>query len=111
MSDVDKVKQGLNCCKNSYPKNCKFCPYEKDCTHHETCDILIRNAISVIAQMEQEIDRKEGHWEVLTMCANEGTYCSVCHTKVFDFVHPPKRKLSMFCPHCGSKMKDGDWDG
>ena len=47
---------------------------------------------------------KTGHWEVLTMCANEGTYCSVCHTKIFDFVHPPKKKLSRFCPHCGAKM-------
>ena len=53
---------------------------------------------------EQQAERKEGHWEVFTMCANEGTYCSVCHTKIFDFVTPPKRKLSMFCPHCGAKM-------
>lgn len=49
---------------------------------------------------------KEGHWEVFTMCANEGTYCSECHTKIFDFVTPPKRKLSMFCPHCGAKMSE-----
>lgn len=51
-------------------------------------------------------ERKEGHWEVFTMCANEGTYCSECHTKIFDFVTPPKRKLSMFCPHCGVKMSE-----
>ena len=54
MADVAKTLNGLNCCKNSYPKDCKHCPYEKDCTHHETCDILIRNAISVIAEQQAE---------------------------------------------------------
>lgn len=57
MADVTKTLNGLNCCKNSYPKDCKHCPYEKDCTHHETCDILIRNAISVITEQQAEIER------------------------------------------------------
>ena len=52
---IEKVKQGLRCCKNSYPKDCKHCPYEKDCTHHETCDILIRNALSVIESLQSDV--------------------------------------------------------
>ena len=57
MADLDKVMKGLNCCKNSYPKDCKHCPYEKDCTHDGTCDILVRNAITVIAYQRMEIER------------------------------------------------------
>lgn len=57
-----------------------------------------------IEALEQQ--PKTGHWVVLTMCANEGTYCSECSTKVFDFVHPPKKKLSQYCPHCGVKMDE-----
>lgn len=55
MANVEKVKQGLRCCKNSYPKDCKHCPYEMDCTHHETCDILVRNALSMIESLQSEI--------------------------------------------------------
>ena len=61
---------------------------------------LIDDTLTLLKEQQP----KTGHWEVLTMCANEGTYCSVCHTKIFDFVHPPKKKLSQYCPHCGAKM-------
>ena len=63
---------------------------------------LIDRAVELLKEQQP----KTGHWEVLTMCANEGTYCSVCHTKIFDFVHPPKKKLSQYCPHCGAKMEE-----
>ena len=63
MADMDKVMKGLNCCKNSYPKDCKHCPYEKDCTHDGTCDILVRNAISVIAYQRMEIERLKAEVE------------------------------------------------
>ena len=71
----------------------------------------VEDVLELLKSQQAEIERlkaerKEGHWEVFTMCANEGTYCSECHTKIFDFVTPPKRKLSMFCPHCGAKMSE-----
>lgn len=84
----------------------------------------MRDALELLKEQEKEIDEisdeyldlgnemakqpkpKTGHWVVLTMCANEGTYCSECSTKVFDFVHPPKKKLSQYCPHCGAKMDE-----
>ena len=59
MADFEKTLKGLNCCKNSYPKDCTHCPYEKDRTHHETCDILIRNAISVILEQQAKIKKYE----------------------------------------------------
>ena len=70
---------------------------------------LVDETLALLKSQQAEIAElkaKEGHWEVFTMCANEGTYCSECHTKIFDFVTPPKRKLSMFCPHCGAKMSE-----
>ena len=50
MADIDKVYKGLYCCRNNYPKDCKHCPYEPNCTHHETCDLLIRNALSIVGE-------------------------------------------------------------
>ena len=59
---------------------------------------------------EQEV--KKGHWIVLEFCANDGIYCSECHMKIFDRTTKPKKKLSQYCPHCGSRndqfFRDGE---
>ena len=57
--------------------------------------------------VEEEVKLKEqelGHWIFLTDCSNSGVYCSECNTKVFDS-YPFKKKLSYFCPHCGTRME------
>ena len=54
---------------------------------------------------------KEGHWIVLEFCANEGIYCSECHMKIFDRITKPKKKLSQYCPHCGSRNEQFFRDG
>lgn len=59
---------------------------------------VVLSAIALLK--EQEI----GHWVVLENCANAGVYCSECHTKIFDH-YPMKKKLSYFCPHCGTRME------
>ena len=46
---------------------------------------------------------KDGHWKVLDNCSNPGIYCSRCNNKIFDYPGKPKKKLSNFCPNCGSK--------
>lgn len=52
-----------------------------------------------------EIEALEtGHWVALENCSNAGVYCSECHTKIFDH-YPIKKKLSYFCPHCGTRME------
>ena len=56
------------------------------------CVLSIDTMMHVVPRHE-----KEGHWEVLTMCANEGIYCSECHMKIFDRVTKPKDKLSRYC--------------
>ena len=60
----------------------------------------------------KEHDAKEGHWIVLEFCSNEGIYCSECHMKIFDRITKPKKKLSQYCPHCGSRndqfFRDGE---
>lgn len=54
---------------------------------------------------------KEGHWIVLEFCANEGIYCSECHMKIFDRITKPKKKMSQYCPHCGSRNDQFFRDG
>ena len=53
---------------------------------------------------KKAVEQKIGHWTYLQFCANEGVYCSECHTKMFDR-YPMKKKLSQFCGHCGAKME------
>ena len=56
-------------------------------------------------------EQRKGHWIVLEYCANEGIYCSECKTKIFDFITKPKKKLSQYCPHCGSRNEQFFRDG
>lgn len=62
---IEKVKQGLKICTDeSWVGNCeidgKHCPYEED--HIISCfAIMCRDALSVIEQMEQEIERLKAH--------------------------------------------------
>lgn len=48
-------------------------------------------------------EKRNGRWIVLDNCSNQGIYCSECQNKIFDYVTKPKKKLSNFCPNCGSK--------
>ena len=61
--------------------------------------------IVALLKEQEEVEPKTGHWIWLQNCANEGVYCSECHTKMFDR-YPMKKKLSQFCGHCGAKMDD-----
>lgn len=62
---------------------------------HETLSSMLDELLK-----EQEI----GHWIALENCSNAGVYCSECRTKIFDH-YPIKKKLSYFCPHCGTRME------
>ena len=57
-----------------------------------------------ILRILNEHERQMGEWIALDNCSNSGIYCSICNTKIFEFTHRPKRKLSRYCPHCGSQM-------
>ena len=68
---------------------------------------LIDDTLALLKEQEA----KEGHWIVLDFCANEGIYCSECHMKIFDRTTKPKKKLSQYCPHCGSRNEQFFRDG
>lgn len=65
---------------------------------------LIDDTLTLL-KAQKAVEPKTGHWIWLQYCANEGVYCSECHTKMFDR-YPMKKKLSQFCGHCGTKMDD-----
>ena len=71
---------------------------------------LIDDTVTLLKEQEA-VEPKTGHWIVLEFCANEGIYCSECHMKIFDRTTKPKKKLSQYCPHCGSKNEQFFRDG
>ena len=71
---------------------------------------LIDDTVTLLKEQEA-VEPKTGHWIVLEFCANDGIYCSECHMKIFDRTTKPKKKLSQYCPHCGSKNEQFFRDG
>ena len=109
-TDEDRMIRAIKCCVSDPDgkRNCDICPYEEVQVNGGHC----QNRMHTDAYRVFNERCKTGHWIVLTMCANEGIYCSECSVKVFDFVTKPKKKLSQYCPHCGSRneqfFKDGE---
>lgn len=77
----------------------------RECHSDSEVQEIARQTLVMLKEQEA-VEPKTGHWIYLQYCANEGVYCSECHTKMFDR-HPMKKKLSQFCGHCGAKM-EGD---
>lgn len=71
----------------------------------------VNEAYNMAISMLKKQEAKEGHWIVLEFCANEGIYCSECHMKIFDRTTMPKKKMSQYCPHCGSRNNQFFRDG
>lgn len=102
MTELEKVIKGLETCISiNEGEDCpKECPY-----YHDVCfgyGQLMRDALALLKEQEPQSDK--GKWIILENCANAGVYCSACNTKIFEFTHRPKHKVSQFCPHCGANM-------
>lgn len=108
MIDREKVIKGLMCCMNYYGDDnaCRGCPYDFDDDEEGETGCLKGKLIPDAIALLKEREPKHGHWIDLQNCSNAGVYCSECHVKVFPY-YPMKKKLSLFCPHCGAKM-DGE---
>lgn len=107
--NVCKPLKGLRQhCDGSMFDRCGECPYYGEDHAPFICrDMLLEDLNRLVSER-----MKAGHWIVLDFCANEGIYCSECHMKIFDRITKPKKKLSQYCPHCGSRneqfFKDGE---
>ena len=97
--DREKVIKGLNSCARTDGKYCGHCPY----TNEGDCVAMLSRDVIALLKEQEAAEPKTGNWIWLQHCANEGVYCSECHTKMFDR-YPMEKKLSQFCGHCGAKM-------
>ena len=90
MADIEKVIKGLQNLREDIATD----------FIHEVDQAVgtIDDALELLKEQET------GHWIFLTDFSNSGVYCSECNTKVFDS-YPFKKKLSYFCPHCGTRME------
>ena len=90
-------------------RNCITEPRCRDCEgipgvceeEHQSVSIPKALALDVLELLKEQ---KNGHWVQLENCANEGVYCSECHTKIFE-LHRMKKKSAQYCGHCGAKME------
>ena len=103
MPDIEMLKRGLRCIAGIDREDlCHGCRYGQI---NEECDVSIAKDVLDLLKEQEAVEPKTGHWIWIQFCANEGVYCSECHTKMFDR-YPMKKKLSQFCGHCGAKMDD-----
>jgi len=101
MADREKIIKAIEThLSTDISVGCDDCTYENDgwCTTRLLADIL------ALLKEQKAVEPKTGYWIYLQYCANEGVYCSECHTKMFDR-YPMKKKLSRFCGHCGTRME------
>ena len=77
----DEIKKALECCSNPSINFCKDCPYnnkgEFSCCDGEMC----KDALNLITEQEQEIDRLKAENEELT---------KVVSSKVYDLIDNAK---------------------
>lgn len=98
MDKTDKVLKGLECCGKKYPCNawCKYCPYEPDCCHDSTCDLLIHDAISVIKEQQAEIERLKSKEDALEQMRLDNQDLRQCNSEMMAEIERLKDEVAMF---------------
>lgn len=79
--NIDDIKKGLECCSNPRLSSCNNCPYnnngEFSCCDGEMC----KDALNLITEQEQEIDRLKAENEELTKVVSSKVYDLIDNTK------------------------------
>lgn len=105
MHDIDRLIEAWEIFRDSNPYElCKGMEFRAISEPEYCMGQMIEDTLALLKE-QKAVEPKTGHWIYLQFCANEGVYCSECHTKMFDR-YPMKKKLSQFCGHCGAKMDD-----
>ena len=77
----DEIKKALECCSNPSINFCKDCPYnnkgEFSCCDGEMC----KDALNLITEQEQEIERLKAENEELTKVVSSKVYDLIDNTK------------------------------
>ena len=77
----DEIKKALECCSNPSINFCKDCPYnnkgEFSCCDGEMC----KDALNLITEQEQEIDRLKAENEELTKAVSSKVYDLIDNAK------------------------------
>ena len=77
----DEIKKALECCSNTSINSCKDCPYNNNgkfsCCDGEMC----KDALNLITEQEQEIERLKAENEELTKVVSSKVYDLIDNTK------------------------------
>ena len=68
MADREKVIKALECCYCNFPKqmDCNNCPYDKICYHDKACSLMLRDALALLEEQQQQIWEFQDQVEYLT---------------------------------------------
>lgn len=58
MADIEKVIRAWECCK-PFNRQCKECPYEKDCYHDGVSRHMVDDAITLLKEQQQTKSKDE----------------------------------------------------
>ena len=79
--NIDDIKKGLECCSNPRLSSCNNCPYNNK-GEFSCCDgEMYKDALNLITEQEQEIDRLKAENEELTKVVSSKVYDLIDNTK------------------------------
>ena len=93
MTDQEKIEKAIDCCLKPGIRNCKECPYEKDCYHDGFCDIAMHQ-VRVMLELQEPIKPKTEH-----AIYDKGWWwyvCGACGENI-------ERRFK-YCPSCGREV-------
>lgn len=121
---IEKVKQGLRCIAQIGECDCDHCDYAENgypSALYKCQEKFASDALSVIEQMEQEIERLKdnldlllpvlhGEWEDKEYSIGKCyAICSLCKKSSIGYAKDTgfgfEYSFPNYCPHCGAKMK------
>lgn len=108
MADIEKVKQGLRCCKSCLKSHCEECPHNGEGDTFDCTADLANDALSVIEELQAEIERlqpKVAKWITVRYIPQniEFKRCTCCDYLCMGWDGETGVEYD-YCPNCGAKM-------
>lgn len=79
--NIDDIKKGLECCSSPRLSSCNNCPYNNNGVFSCRDGEMYKDALNLITEQEEEIDRLKAENEELTKVVSSKVYDLIDNTK------------------------------